>query len=140
MTILLLNGPNLNMLGRRDPLLYGSGTLSELEQAATAHAAQYGVRLVCRQSNSEGQLIDILQQTQCDGVVLNAGAYSHYSYALRDCIECLGVPVCEVHITDTSRREPFRQVDVLADVCACRIVGRGVQGYLDAIDFLVEHK
>jgi len=137
MKILLLNGANLNMLGKRDPALYGTRTLAELQKQVRAYAKQLGATLVCKHSNSEGALIDALQRAKVDAVVLNAGAYSHYSYALRDCIECLGVPVAEVHMTDIYAREEFRHTDVLKDVCVASFVGNGVQSYLDAVKYLV---
>lgn len=137
MNILLLNGVNMNMLGQRDASLYGTQTLAQLEVAVCTYAAERGAQVSCLQSNSEGALVDILQQTTCDAVVFNAGAYSHYSYALRDCIECIGVPVAEVHMTNVDAREPFRRTDVLADVCAARFVGKGLQSYLDAVDYLL---
>lgn len=138
MKLLLLNGPNLNMLGRRDPTLYGTDTLETLQEKIFDYAAQLGVQVLCAQSNSEGALVDILQQTDCDGVVFNAGAYSHYSYALRDCIECIGTPVAEVHMTDIYKRETFRHTDVLADVCAARFFGKGIVSYFDAVDYFAK--
>ncbi len=137
MKILLLNGVNLNMLGKRDPFLYGTETLCQLENKVCAYGKERNVQVVCRHSNSEGELVDILQQTDCDGVVFNAGAYSHYSYALRDCIECIDVPVVEVHLTDVNARESFRRVDVLTDVCMARFMGKGVQSYFDALNCLI---
>ena len=137
MKILLLNGVNMNMLGKRDVSLYGSDTLAQLEEKVRRHAESLGATLESTQSNCEGTLVDILQQTDADAVVFNAGAYSHYSIALRDCIECISVPVAEVHMTDVSARESFRHVDVLKDVCKGYFVGKGVQSYLDAVDFLV---
>ncbi len=137
MKILVLNGVNLNMLGKRDPDLYGRDSLSDLEKKICAHITVRGASAVCLQSNCEGELVNILQQTDCDGVIFNAGAYSHYSYALRDCIECVSVPVVEVHMTDVAKREQFRHIDVLADVCAARFTGKGLQSYLDAADFLL---
>lgn len=137
MKILLLNGPNLNMLGQRNPELYGTQTLVQLEREVRAYAKQLGATVTCRHSNSEGTLIDILQRTKTNAVVLNAGAYSHYSYALRDCIECMSVPVVEVHMTDIYAREEFRRTDVLQDVCAKTFAGRGAQSYLDAVKYLV---
>ncbi len=136
MKILLLNGVNLNMLGRRDPRFYGTITLPELEFAVEEYAEKYDIDVVCKQSNYEGELVEILQKTECDGVVFNAGAYSHYSYALRDCIECINVPVVETHLSDIYSREEFRHVDVLADVCAARFYGKGVQSYFDAVDYI----
>ena len=125
------------MLGKRDPALYGRDTLAQLENKVISYAAERGAEVVCRQSNCEGELVDILQRTDCDGIVFNAGAYSHYSYALRDCIECLSVPVAEVHMTNVDKREEFRRTDVLQKVCAARFCGKGVQSYLDAVDFLI---
>ena len=136
MKILLLNGVNLSMLGRRDPRFYGTITLPELEFAVEEYAEKYGIDVVCKQSNYEGELVEILQNTECDGVIFNAGAYSHYSYALRDCIECINVPVVETHLSDIYNREEFRHVDVLADVCAARFYGNGIQSYFDAVDYI----
>lgn len=140
MKILLLNGVNMNMLGKRDASLYGSDTLCDLEHKVQNFAASLSVQLECKQSNCEGTLVDILQQTDADGVVLNAGAYSHYSLALRDCIECISVPVVEVHMTNIYLRESFRHVDVLKDVCAASFVGKGAQSYFDAVKFLAERQ
>lgn len=137
MKILLLNGVNMNMLGKRNPELYGSDTLRQLEEKVQSFASTQGAEVECRQSNCEGALVDILQQTDADAVVLNAAAYSHYSIALRDCIECLSVPVVEVHMTNVSKRESFRRTDVLRDVCKGYFAGRGLQSYLDAVEFLV---
>ncbi len=138
MKILLLNGVNMNMLGKRKPSLYGAQSLLELEQQIIAHALTKGASVVAMQSNIEGELVNILQQTDADAVVFNAGAYSHYSYALRDCIEDMSIPVAEVHMTDIYQRESFRHTDVLADVCIARFYGKGVQSYLDAVDFLTK--
>lgn len=138
MKILLLNGVNMNMLGKRKPSLYGAQTLLQLEQQVAAHALTRGASIVAMQSNIEGELVNILQQTDAQAVIFNAGAYSHYSIALRDCIEDCAIPVVEVHMTDIYAREQFRHVDVLADVCAARFYGKGVQSYLDAVDFLTK--
>lgn len=140
MKILLLNGVNLNMLGKRDSRYYGTDTLAELEQKVIRYAAAKGVDVICKQSNIEGELVNILQQTDSDGVIFNAGAYSHYSYALRDCIECVALPVVEVHMSNVYEREAFRHVDVLEDVCVARFYGKGVQSYFDAVDHLVKSK
>ena len=138
MKILLLNGVNLNMLGKRDSHHYGTDTLPQLEEKLRKYAAQLNVALTCAQSNIEGELVNILQQTDCDAVVFNAGAYSHYSYALRDCIECIATPVVEVHMSNIYERESFRHNDVLADVCAARFYGKGIDSYIEAIDYLVK--
>ena len=137
MKLLLLNGVNLNMLGKRDVRHYGTDTLPELEQKVCQYAAKFNVEVVCKQSNIEGELVNILQQTDCDAVIFNAGAYSHYSYALYDCIEYIEPPVVEVHLSDIYAREEFRHVDVLTDVCAARFYGKGVQSYFEAVDYLV---
>ena len=139
MKILLLSGVNLNMLGRRDPKFYGTITLPELELAVKEYGAKYDMKVAPFRSNSEGELVDILQRTNCDAVIFNAGAYSHYSYALRDCIECLDVPVVETHLSDIYKREEFRHTDVLADVCAARFYGNGVQSYFDAVDYIAKN-
>ncbi|MCH5153227.1 MAG: 3-dehydroquinate dehydratase [Clostridiales bacterium] len=138
MKILLLNGVNLNMLGKRDSRFYGTDTLAQLEEKLTKYAAELGVTLTCAQSNIEGELVNILQQTDCDAVVFNAGAYSHYSYALYDCIECISVPVAEVHMSNIYEREQFRHNDVLADVCVARFYGKGIDSYIEAIDYFVK--
>ncbi len=140
MKILLLNGVNMNMLGKRDHSLYGSDTLAQLENKVRLFAQSLGAEVICAQSNIEGELVNIMQQTHCDGVVFNAGAYSHYSYALRDCIECIDVPVVEVHMSNIYDREPFRHVDVLADVCKAMFFGKGIQSYFDAVEYLVNNK
>lgn len=138
MKILLLNGVNMNMLGKRNPAHYGTDTLAELERKVSAYAKKKGAQTVCAQNNCEGQLVNILQQADCDAVIFNAGAYSHYSYALRDCIECIGIPVIEVHMSNVSGREEFRKTDVLKDVCAGYFYGKGVGSYLEAVDFAIE--
>jgi 3-dehydroquinate dehydratase II len=139
MNILVLHGPNLNLLGEREPKVYGKTTLAQLNAKLKAYARARKIGLRIRQSNHEGELIDILQahRTWADGVVFNPGAYTHYSYALRDAIAAIRVPTIEVHLSDVRRREPFRRVSVLAPVCAGRRLGRGVRSYLDAIDDLV---
>ena len=139
MKVLVLNGVNLNMLGKRDVRHYGTDTLPQLEQKVREYAAAKGVEVTCKQSNVEGELVNVLQQTDCDAVIFNAGAYSHYSYALRDCIECIDAPVVEVHLSDVYKREEFRHVDVIADVCVTRFYGKGVQSYFDAVDYLVSN-
>ena len=127
------------MLGKRDSRFYGTDTLPQLEEKLCRYARDSGVKLVCAQSNIEGELVNILQQTDCDAVVFNAGAYSHYSYALRDCIECITVPVVEVHMSNIYEREDFRHNDVLSDVCVARFYGKGINSYMEAIDYLVKH-
>jgi 3-dehydroquinate dehydratase-2 len=138
MRILLLNGPNLGALGRRQPEIYGRTTLDEVVQKAAEHAASRGATLAHLQSNHEGALIDRLEQLDYDGVVINPGALGHTSYALRDAIEGCGKPTVEVHISDVHAREPFRHTLVLEPVVQGQVIGRGVAGYLAAIDLLLE--
>ncbi len=142
MKILLINGVNLNMLGRRDSAVYGSMTLSQLEHSVAQHAQDRQCTVQCYHSNSEGDIIDTLQQNmdRVDGIIINAGAHSHYSYALRDCIEYMPVPVVSVHLSDISNREAWRAVDVLADVVSASYKGEGIVGYYKAIDYLIEHE
>src|SRR5215204_4805227 len=130
MRILLLNGPNLGRLGQRNPEVYGTTTLAEVVERATAHATERGASLGAFQSNHEGELIDRLEQLDYDAVVINPGALGHTSYALRDAIEGIGRPTIEVHISDVRQREAFRQVLVLEDVVDGQVIGRGVAGYL----------
>lgn len=131
MRILILNGPNLNMTGRREPEIYGTKSMEEIIEELRSSRAGCGVEITHVQSNYEGRLIDELQEAagRCDGVILNAGALTHYSYALRDAIACCGVPVGEVHMSDITLREPFRAVDVIEDVCAFRVMGLGAGSY-----------
>jgi 3-dehydroquinate dehydratase-2 len=138
MRILLLNGPNLGRLGERNPDIYGTTTLREVVERAKQHALQRGATLVDFQSNHEGALIDRLEDRDFDAVVINPGAYGHTSYALRDAIEGIGKPTIEVHISDVRAREPFRRVLVLEDVVSGQVIGRGVDGYIEAIDMLLD--
>ena len=138
MTIALINGPNLDMLGVRDPKIYGSATLNELYARMDNAALELGAELIKFQSNSEGGLIDFIHSLRgrCDGIIINAGAYSHYSFALRDALECMELPVIEVHISNVYRREEFRRKDVIAPVCAGVIAGLGFAGYSLALSRL----
>ena len=140
MTYLIINGPNLNNLGRRDTSIYGSMTLRQIEEEIKKRAAELGQEVLFFQSNHEGALIDYLQEhgPSSHGVVINPGALTHYSYALRDALEDLRVPVVEVHISDIHSREPFRRHSVIKDVARKQISGNGWKGYLEALDFLVE--
>lgn len=137
---LLINGPNLNRLGKREPHIYGSDTLNDLEQQLTSFAAKYEAELACFQSNHEGEIIDQIHAAEgmYDGIVLNAGAFTHYSYAIRDAIASVNVPVVEVHISNIHAREPFRHVSVIAPVTVGQIVGLGFTGYRLAILALLE--
>lgn len=135
---LVVNGPNLNLLGEREPSVYGRETLRDLEGKCLNWGDLNGVEVRCAQSNSEGVLLDILQgnRKEASGAVLNAGAYTHYSYALRDCIAALAIPVIEVHISNPEAREEFRQRSVIAPVVRGRIAGLGTHGYILALEAL----
>jgi 3-dehydroquinate dehydratase-2 len=133
--ILVLNGPNLNLLGEREPELYGSARLSDIEAAMSALGSELGVEIVSEQSNHEGELIDRLQaaRSEFDAIVFNPGAFTHYSYALRDTVSAISVPVIECHLTNVDGREEFRRTSVIAPACAGRISGFGVTSYMLAI-------
>jgi 3-dehydroquinate dehydratase-2 len=137
MDILILNGPNLNLLGRREPEIYGTRSFEDyLEELRQRFPSD---NLIYLQSNHEGALIDAVQDYgfgRVRGIVLNAGGYTHTSISLRDAIAAVEVPVVEVHISDITAREPFRRISCLTDVCACTIIGEGLDGYKQAIDFL----
>lgn len=136
MRILLLNGPNLGRLGTRQPEVYGTTTLAEIEAAAAERAAAHGHTLTAFQTNHEGALIDRIEVRDHDAIVINPGAWTHYSWAIRDALAACDVPVVEVHISDVNAREEFRRVNVLVGVVAHSVVGKGWQGYLEAIDWL----
>jgi len=141
-TIGLLNGPNLNRLGTREPQVYGTTTLSEVEAMVRAHAAEVGWEVDALQSNHEGALIDAVHRLADEGavgLVLNAGALTHYSYALYDALVAVDLPTIEVHISDIARREEWRHRSVITDACVGFIAGHGVKGYLEAVDLLRQH-
>ena len=139
MKLLIVNGPNLNLLGEREPEIYGSDTLTDLNNWIANHEVLIGHQLKFFQSNHEGVILDFLQANRswADGVVLNAGAFTHYSYALADCIAGCQVPTVEVHISDIHKREEFRKKSVIQSVCVKQISGHGKQGYIEAVDCLV---
>jgi 3-dehydroquinate dehydratase-2 len=137
MRILLLNGPNLGSLGRRQPEVYGSRTLAEVIEACRAHALERGSLLDAFQSNHEGALIDRLEQLDYDAVICNFGALSHTSYALHDALLTADRPAVEVHISDITTREPWRRTSVTAPATQHQVIGRGWRGYLEAIDWLL---
>jgi 3-dehydroquinate dehydratase-2 len=140
MKCLVVHGPNLNMLGTREPEVYGSLTLAAIDRLIREHARLRGVRVECRQSNLEGQLIDWLQgaaREGFDGVVMNPGAFTHYSIALRDAVAAIGVPVIEVHLSNIHAREPWRHESVIAGVARGQILGFGPTSYLLGVDALI---
>ncbi|MDD2533212.1 MAG: 3-dehydroquinate dehydratase [Eubacteriales bacterium] len=130
-SLLMLNGPNLNLLGQRDPTQYGTFTLADVEAKTRATAHDHGFTLDAFQSNYEGALVDLIQvaSSRYAGILLNAGALTHYSYALRDAIDACGIPVYEIHISDIALRESFRQVSVIHSVCAGQVKGLGLESY-----------
>jgi 3-dehydroquinate dehydratase-2 len=139
MQIVVLNGVNLDVLGRRDAELYGGLSLDELETRIYEWASRLGCHVRCRQTNSEGEFVewchDALDST--DGVVVNPGAWTHYSYAIRDALELVDVPVVEVHLSNVDEREEWRRHSVISDLAAKRVIGKGPDGYREALEFLV---
>ncbi len=139
MRILVLNGPNLGRLGRRQPEIYGYVTLPEILATLRERAADDGHEIADLQTNHEGVLIDRLEQRDYDAILINPGAWTHYSYAIRDALAASDVNVAEIHISEVSEREPFRQINVLDGVCAHQVTGKGWMGYLAALDWLIEN-
>jgi 3-dehydroquinate dehydratase II len=136
-TVFVLNGPNLNLLGTREPEVYGRDTLDDIARMMTERAEALALTLDIRQSNHEGHLIDWLHEAAASGakaVILNAGGYTHTSVALRDAVTAIAVPVIEVHLSDPAAREPFRRTNFLSDVCKQSIAGLGARGYILALD------
>ncbi len=139
-TIYVLNGPNLNLLGIREPNQYGTQSYQDLTQRLEAHAKENGYALVLYQSNHEGDLVDKIQQAYfegADGIVINPGAYTHTSIALLDALNAVKIPTVEVHISDVSKREDFRQISYVRQAAVKTIMGHGQDGYLEAVDFLL---
>lgn len=143
MNILVINGPNLNMLGIREPALYGTGTYDALCQKIQAYCLDKNIHVTFFQSNHEGALVDRIQEAYrdgTDGIVINPGAYTHTSIALLDAVKAVGIPTVEVHISKVEEREAFRQVSYIRAACVATITGKGFDGYLEAIDILTEKK
>ncbi|OPX86585.1 MAG: 3-dehydroquinate dehydratase [Pelotomaculum sp. PtaB.Bin104] len=138
--ILILNGPNLNLLGKREPSVYGILSLAEINEQVMALAADLRVQVTFRQSNHEGELIDLLHSaaTEMDAVIFNPGAYTHYSYALRDAVTSIGIPTVEVHLSNIHAREDFRRISVIASVAVGQISGFGAASYLMALRAVVD--
>lgn len=135
MKVLILHGPNLNLLGRREPSIYGELTLEQVNQMLSELAVELGVEITCKQSNHEGELIDLLHQAadEMNAVVFNPGAYTHTSFALRDAVAAIGIPVVEVHLSNIYAREDFRSKSVISPAASGQISGLGVTGYLLAL-------
>lgn len=141
MKILVINGPNLNMLGIREPAHYGRETYEDLVKKIETYCQSKGIECECYQSNHEGCLVDKIQQAygSFDGIVINPGAYTHTSIALLDAVKSVSIPTVEVHISKVEEREDFRQVSYIRLACVKTITGQGTDGYLQAIDFLVNN-
>lgn len=141
MKILVLNGPNLNFLGIREPAIYGSQTYDNLIAKINAHCEEKGIEVQCLQSNHEGTLIDYIQQAyfdKVDGIVINPGGYTHTSVAILDALKAVSIPTVEVHISKVDKRESFRQISYVSYYASKTIIGKGLDGYIEAIDFLAE--
>ncbi len=139
MKILVINGPNLNMLGIREPNIYGAQTIDALEEALRAHCAGIGAEVDFYQSNHEGGIIDCIQcaYNVYGGIILNPAAYTHTSIAIADAVKAVGIPTVEVHLSDVSAREDYRKISYVSACCVATISGRHFQGYLDAADLLI---
>jgi 3-dehydroquinate dehydratase-2 len=141
MKILVINGPNLNMLGIREPELYGRTTYDDLIKMIEDHCEKKNIEVKCLQSNHEGDLVDFIQGAffdGTDGIVINPGAYTHTSVAILDALKAVSIPAVEVHITDIDEREPFRKVSYISSYCSKSVIGKGIEGYIEAIDFLAD--
>ena len=141
MKILVINGPNLNLLGSREPEIYGTTTYAELCRQLHAHAEELGVELEIYQSNHEGDLVDQVQSAYgvFDGLILNPAAYTHTSIALLDALQAVRIPAVEVHLSDVNNREAFRRISYIRQACIASISGHGIRGYLEAMDLLVKN-
>ena len=140
MKLLVINGPNLNMLGIREPAHYGAETYADLVRKIQNHCDRRGVEVTLFQSNHEGALVDEIQKAYgvMDGIVINPGAYTHTSIAILDAVKAVSIPTVEVHISDVSKREDFRQISYIRQACVKTIAGHGFDGYLEAMEYLVK--
>lgn len=139
--IYVLNGPNINMLGIREPEIYGGENYAFLLKTLKKYAKEKGVKLVCFQSNHEGALVDKVQEAffkGADGIVINPGAYTHTSIAILDAVKATKLPTVEVHISDVQKREDYRQISYVREACIKTVTGHGIKGYTEAVDFLLE--
>ncbi len=142
MKILVINGPNINMLGIREPEIYGNNSYKALCDNVTEFAKNKGISLKLYQSNHEGDLVDEIQKAYnvFDGIVINPGAYTHTSIALLDALKAVNIPTVEVHISDVAKREDFRQISYIRQACIKTITGHGINGYIEAMEFLINLK
>lgn len=142
MKILVINGPNLNMLGIREPEIYGKTTYPVLCEAIKAHADSLGIEVEIFQSNHEGYIIDKIQEAygNTDGIVINPAGYTHTSVSILDALKAVSIPAVEVHISDVPSRESFRQISYVREYCSKTITGKGINGYIEAIDYLYENR
>lgn len=142
MKILVINGPNLNMLGIREPAIYGTNTYQDLCDMVESEANRLGIEVELFQSNHEGALVDAIQAAfgDANGIVINPGAYTHTSVALLDAVKTVGIPTIEVHISDPDTREEFRRISYIRQGCVATIKGHGLKGYLEAMEMLVQRK
>lgn len=140
MTISVINGPNINLLGIREPGVYGTKNYADLEAYVEKYAEEKGVQAIVLQSNGEGEIIDFIHHAMgsCDAIIINPGAYTHYSYAIYDALLAVGLPAVEVHISNIHKRDAFRHTSVTAPACVGQICGLGLRGYTLAIDYLLE--
>ena len=141
LNILIIHGPNLNLLGEREPEVYGSTTLDKLNQMLIQQAKEWGVELKFFQNNSEGKIIDFIheQRKWAHGIIINPGALTHYSYSLRDAIAAAAKPAIEVHLSDIHNREPFREISVIKAVCIDQVFGLGIESYFKGLEKLITH-
>lgn len=140
MKLLVINGPNINFLGIREPELYGTGTYAELCKTVTEYCREKQIEVTCFQSNHEGAIIDAIQDAytqRYDGIVINPAAYTHTSIAIADALRAARIPAVEVHLTDIYAREDYRRISYVSDACIASVIGKGFDGYLDAIDLLI---
>ena len=142
MKTLVINGPNLNMLGIREPEIYGKDTYQDLISLVESAAARLGVEAAFFQSNHEGDLVDAIQEAygRYDGIVINPAAYTHTSVALLDALKAVGIPAVEVHISDVAQREDFRQISYVRGACIGTVMGKGFDGYIEAMEMLIAHR
>jgi len=142
MRILVLNGPNINMLGIREPDIYGKSTYDDLIDMITDHCSDRDIFVECKQSNHEGDLVDYIQQAyfdKVDGIVINPGAYTHTSVAILDAVKAVSIPTVEVHISAVNEREDFRQISYISRAAVKTVMGKGFDGYIEAIDYLADN-